>query len=153
MAEKKEKFVEKIIKFDISPFNYDLVVVVSDSVTKSRANRNELLGFYEPDEHHAAMHCWVGHMSYIFLPYAADIGSVAHEVFHFVWRLMQWIGAEHNNEVMAYHQGHYTREIAKFAYESTPVTKIPSNVQTMGEPKVKIIKKKPTKKKPLTKRK
>src|ERR1700744_594697 len=105
-----KKLVEKVVKFDIVPFNYDLIVVVSESIQQSRTNRNDILGYYEPDEAHGAMHCFMNHTSYIFLEYGADIGTIAHEVFHFVWKLMSWIGAEHNNEVMAYHVGHYVRE-------------------------------------------
>lgn len=133
-----KKFIEKIVKYDIVPFNYDLIVVVSDSIQQSRTNRNDILGYYEPDDHHGAMHCYVGHQSYIFLNYGADIGTIAHETFHFIWRLMQWIGAEHNNEVMAYHLGYYVREIAKFIYSASANKKLPSNVKRLETGPAKV---------------
>lgn len=127
-----EKFIEKVKKFPFPLFHYDLTVIVTSSVQNSRSKLNDVLGYYEPDPHHGAMHCFCGGESYLILPIAADIGTIAHEVSHFVWRVMAWIGAEHNNEVMAYMQGHYTDHVAQFVYEATPVNRVPKNTKVLN---------------------
>ena len=64
-----------------------------------------------------ALHSAVPGHSFIFIKYHACIGMITHEIFHFVWQLMSYIGANHENEVMAYYVGYYTKEVARFCYE------------------------------------
>lgn len=49
-----------------------------------------------------------------------SIKTIAHEVFHTVWNIMKHIGAEFENEVMAYHMGYLVQEITENLYKYGP---------------------------------
>lgn len=109
---------EKLHKLDIAPFNYEVNIVLTENIADSRIKRNRTLGSVSKDDltGTVALHCAVHDkpISYIFLPFESDIGYVAHECFHCVWRIMKFIGAEHENEVMAYTLGYLVRQATRF---------------------------------------
>lgn len=54
--------------------------------------------------------------SYIFLPRDADAGCIVHECWHVIRRmLVDWCGAELENEIVAYHLGYLTKKVVDFA--------------------------------------
>ena len=110
----KFKEITKKVRFEIFPI--DLIIVVSNDVKQSRSNRNKLLGVI-PHDHYSAFHYQCGTTSYIFLKYDATPGIIAHEAFHCVWSIFEVIGAEHNNEVMAYTLWFIVNDIHKFIKE------------------------------------
>lgn len=102
----KEK--EFCVKFPI--FNYLVFVIYSNDVKKSRISRNERLGVDDPplNEHVRALHSY-DHLhpnGFIFVNYNVSPGVLAHECFHALWRMFEWIGAKHDNETFAYHLGY-----------------------------------------------
>ena len=52
--------------------------------------------------------------SYLFLAHDADESTVAHECWHIVHRIMDWCGAELDNEVVAYHLDHMVEKVYEF---------------------------------------
>lgn len=50
----------------------------------------------------------------IILPFDPDINTVVHEVFHCIWQMMEYIGAQHENEIMAHLNGHAVELICKW---------------------------------------
>lgn len=92
----KTEVVRRIV---VSPFNYTLEVVVSKSVQESAHKRSIPI-----TRNFAAAHCGAADQpfSYMFLPLDVPMSVMAHEVFHCVWHIMEIIGADHENEVMAY---------------------------------------------------
>lgn len=122
----------KYITFDV--FAYRLLVVLTNSIAGSvNKHRNKF-----PKDcnisttNAAAIHVYHPDipLSMIVLPFDPDIDLLTHESFHCVWRVMSWIGAEHENEVMAYLAGYIASEIAKFSVQTgVPKTpKIPKRI-------------------------
>lgn len=52
--------------------------------------------------------------AHIVLAHHADAETIAHEAFHAVWALMKYVGAELEDEVVAYHLGHVVGLITKW---------------------------------------
>jgi hypothetical protein len=52
--------------------------------------------------------------SYIFLEHEAPESTVAHECWHIVHQIMDWCGAELDNEVVAYHLDHMVEKVYEF---------------------------------------
>ena len=53
-------------------------------------------------------------LSFVFLPYSASVGSIAHESWHVVRRMMEHAGVELDNEAVAYHLGFLVNKIFRF---------------------------------------
>lgn len=106
---------------ELPAFRYHITVIVSESVAKSRIARNNVLGVYgggeDTDNNPAGMHSGVKgkNRSFLFFRFNPTVGELSHECFHCIWRMMNWIGAELENEVVAYHLTYLTDEIWKFA--------------------------------------
>lgn len=102
MMTKKSTFkeIKKTIKIDVFP--YEVVIVVSNDVKQSRTNRNKIFGETRLEQA-AAIHSTIqSGFSFIFLKHDAPPWVISHEACHAAWEIMDFIGAEHNNEVMAY---------------------------------------------------
>lgn len=71
--------------------------------------------------------------SHIILPHDAEIGVIVHEVYHFVWWLMEVIGALHDNEIIAYHMGYTVQRICEWLVkiDTKPVDKPVEAVEKM----------------------
>lgn len=109
-------FKERIKKLDLVPFPYEVQIIVSTDPQKSRIKRSNILGHYTWDPETTALHSSVDGRSYVFFKEGADIGVIAHEMYHVLHRLMEFVGAKHENEIMAYFMGHLVRETAIFTY-------------------------------------
>ena len=55
-----------------------------------------------------------GSFSYIFLPYNTSVGDIAHEAWHVVKHMMDYVGVELDSETCAYHLGFLTNKIFRF---------------------------------------
>lgn len=53
-------------------------------------------------------------MSYVFLPPNASVGEIAHESWHVIRRMMEYMGVDDSNEAVAYHLGYLTQKIFNF---------------------------------------
>lgn len=106
-------------------FNYDVKVAFTDDFKAFALNRGwEKL--YEQikndDRTVSAYHC--SHpgegTSWILYKHDPNIDTIVHEVFHVVWRIMKYIGADFENEVMAYHVGYIVKRITSnlFKFDS-----------------------------------
>jgi hypothetical protein len=111
--DKKPKEYKKIIT--LGPFPYEIYVILTEDINNSRSGRSHFLGDWDSTEDTIGIHSGMEEAarSYIFLGYEPDISSVVHEAYHAVWRVMEYLGAHHENEVMAYILGHIVREIVK----------------------------------------
>lgn len=89
-------------KFKIDAVPYEFTVIVSNDVTTSRNKLDKIFG-HTSTQHFAAMHSSSGQgFSYIILPEKFELKYIVHEAFHCVWEICEFIGANHNNEFMAY---------------------------------------------------
>jgi hypothetical protein len=122
---KKNKYKERVKTIDLKPFPYDVKLVVTDSIIETekqiRTNNNDLCTKAKADESTGAMAMYSVHSRkmYILMPYACDIGYIAHEVWHIVRALLTSVGATLDNEVVAYYIGWLTREAARWNHTAT----------------------------------
>lgn len=126
--------VDKSKSLMIDAFSYRVLIVLTNSIAGSV---NKHLGKFPKDANISTTNAAGIHvyhpdvpLSMIVLPFEPSIDLLTHETYHCVNRLMNWIGAEHENEVVAYLVGYIASEIAEFAYKvGTPkVPKIPKRV-------------------------
>lgn len=50
----------------------------------------------------------------------SPIGDIAHESYHAISGLMRWLGAKHEDEVIAYHLGYLVDKIVEFKARVAP---------------------------------
>lgn len=104
----------------IEPFNYKLHIVIAKDVLAARHRLDSEIGTYYGTAGVEMVACHTynpdAFESYIILPVECEIGDVTHEVYHAVHRIMKMIGAEHENEIMAYYMGDIVQKIAEFGY-------------------------------------
>lgn len=67
-----------------------------------------------------ACHIYEGAESWIVLPEKASIDTIVHEVWHCVRRIMMYIHAELENEVIAYLMGWMTEKVVQFLWKNDP---------------------------------
>jgi hypothetical protein len=65
------------------------------------------------DDEACSVHVKNENMSFIFLPLNAKAGTVAHECWHVVQRMMEYMGVELDSETVAYHLGYLVDEVFK----------------------------------------
>ncbi len=93
-------------------FYYDMVIVVTDDF---EAAAKKLKISVDTDSQAEALHVFAHceGTSFILLHPKADIGVVVHEVWHAVRRLLEYINAGLDNEIVAYLLGYYTRHVVE----------------------------------------
>lgn len=108
----KEK--KTILKF-VYANDFTVNVILTNDIPLSRS-KCKILGDYIPrgERSPGALFAACDNDAYIFLPLRYDIEYVTHESFHCVWHLMDYIGAEHENEIMAYHLSYLVQGISDF---------------------------------------
>jgi hypothetical protein len=52
--------------------------------------------------------------SYMFFKPNPNVGTIAHECYHVVRRMLNYVGCEDDNEVTAYHLEYLVRKVTKF---------------------------------------
>jgi hypothetical protein len=112
-----EDYKERKKLLTLAHFPYLIHVILSNDPQTARKRRDKIFGqTYVRDASTRAMHSALDEWpeSYLFLEFNTDIGFIVHEAYHAVWRIMEFIGAKHEEEIMAYHLGWLTREIVRF---------------------------------------
>lgn len=111
----KPKESKKILSLG-GPIPYSVYVILTEDVNRSRSGRSHFLGEWQELPNTGAVHTGMANegRSYIILPYDTKLDYIAHESFHCVWRIMEYIGACHNEEIMAYYLGYIVEQIALF---------------------------------------
>ena len=94
--------------------HYTVHVEVSSDLGKSMKKYPQTKNIPDADDFNRNESCAV-HLndepfSFIFLPYNASVGTVAHESWHVIQRMMKYMGVDVENEVVAYHLGYLSRQ-------------------------------------------
>ena len=92
-------------KFNFKPFGYNVHITLTDDLHKAANRLSKKYDCHNPTTAYTAgFSVRVGRepTSILTLPVEQCGPVIAHESFHIVWHLMDWIGAEHEEEVMAY---------------------------------------------------
>lgn len=87
----------------IPAFDYKIHIIFTDDVIASRKKIGRLIGdtFSGAAE---AYHVYTdAPESWLIFPHEVTPGTISHEAYHCIRRVMEWIGADSENEVMAYH--------------------------------------------------
>ncbi len=112
-------FIEKEHFINLPVFGYYFYIVVTTDVIASRKSRNDILGKVDESKPPSVAMCSQGegekcsYYSYIFLKPDASAGNISHEVYHAICNMFHYIGAEHEDEILAYHIGYLVDEIEK----------------------------------------
>jgi hypothetical protein len=106
----------KRLKKEVIPnpiFHYDIIVVVTDDYNAAVKKLELELSHEGYGEETKAVHIFIpdNGESYLLFHKNADAGTVVHEVWHAVRRMLEYIGAGLDNEVVAYMLGYYTRVV------------------------------------------
>ena len=93
--------------------NYNIEVVIAKDTKKARHDRDGEFGVFEGVFH--ALHSFnkEGNALLVF-PQGVEVNTIAHECFHAVVAMMDWIGNDTNNECAAYHIGYLTQKVYDF---------------------------------------
>lgn len=68
--------------------------------------------------------------AHIVIPYEAGINCIVHECSHFVWWLMDQIGAQLENEVVAYHLGYTVERVCEWIAKVEPMDIVEKKSET-----------------------
>jgi hypothetical protein len=100
------------VKFDVMA-DYHVRLVLTDDLLKSASPR---LGSLPSGEATAFCYHVKGEgRSYIFLKHDSDEGTVAHECYHIVHRMMIYLGVQQmDDEMIAYHLDHMVEKVYEF---------------------------------------
>jgi hypothetical protein len=99
------------VTFDIMA-DYQVRLVITNDLNKSAEAR---LGSNPPAHGDGFVFNVKGEgRSYIFLQHDSTEGTIAHECWHIVFRIMDWCGAGLDNEVVAYHLDHMVEKVYEF---------------------------------------
>lgn len=95
--------------------DYTVHVEVTTDMAKS-AKRHTETEKVEVVENMGAMAVHVSDepQSFVFLPYNATPGAIAHESWHVIRNMMKWAGIELDSETCAYHLGYLVQKVYKF---------------------------------------
>lgn len=109
---------KKWVKFPV--FYYKIEIVYTTTITVSRYRRNKYLGATDED-----FSCYEGLASSsdkrgigaIFFRPDSSIGTIAHECFHAIYRMMNYKEAGMDNETWAYHIDYLVQAAVDFKNE------------------------------------
>ena len=106
----------KIIVFPVF-CDYVVHVELTTDVAKSLSKYPSTKGVFQETGITDAMsiHITNENFSYIFLRYNSSVGTIAHESWHVVKRMMEHVGIELDSETVAYHLGYLVNQIFRFA--------------------------------------
>lgn len=106
---------EHIFELNFPVFGYTVEICVTENIKESRISRNYWLGPPTVDlEGVEGLHSYAeSSKSIIFITPKSSVGCIAHEYFHALWRMFEYVGAQHDNETFAYHLSYGLNEILK----------------------------------------
>lgn len=98
---------ETIASIDFQIFNYRLFLIHTTDVELSRKGRKELGDCPTDLKWVDGLHTYVDGEpdGFIFFTKDSSVGTIAHELFHGIWRMFKYIGVKLENETFAYHLG------------------------------------------------
>lgn len=111
--------VERQKHIYLDAYGYRITVVLTNSIEGSLGKREKTYprtDWPKSFDNTLALHVYQSNnnFAHIILPFNPNVGTVVHEVYHALHRLMYWIGAEEENEIMAYHLGYVCHAVARF---------------------------------------
>jgi hypothetical protein len=101
---RKPKVKEYVTKLEYPLFNYSIWICITEDIVKSIENQNTLLGNQDTSdlEFCDGVHCYHKNRAAIFIKPDSTEGTIAHELWHGIYRMFEYIGAKIENEVTAY---------------------------------------------------
>lgn len=121
---KSNKSQEREFCHIIEPFGHRLkVILTADLKASYRA-----LEVTDDDLHSDATACIVyttsdDGLTYMLLNFNAGAGTIAHESWHVIYRMLKGLGAKLDNETVAYHLGDLVRKITEFQLDTRKMLK------------------------------
>lgn len=106
----------KVLDFSILG-HYQVHIELSSNIRaalkKYKQTENVNMDDDDEDTDALAIHVKNVSFSYIFLPHNARPGTIAHESWHVVRRMFEHVGADLEDEMVAYHIGYLVDQIVK----------------------------------------
>src|SRR5277367_3651673 len=97
----------KIIHIQFPVFcNYRVHVEITGDLAATCKKYPETTGVVIEDTDAICIHVKGDSRSFVFIQFGCTPGTVAHESWHVVRRMMEYMGVELDNEVVAYHLGY-----------------------------------------------
>ncbi len=98
-------------------YSYNIEICLTNNIEAERNKLSEVqrFGYAYSEEISDGLHCYnrtIG-LSVIYLTHKAGAGTIAHECWHCVFRMMQWIGAGTENEIIAYTLDYLVNQVFK----------------------------------------
>jgi hypothetical protein len=118
MKIKKTRFGDyrKNVVFEVMA-RYIAHIVFSEDVAKSCAARYGSCKAHD-DAVAFVRHSTIDGRTHMFFPFDSDPGTIAHEAWHVIYHMFDWIGVkDFDNEFTAYHVGYLVEQIHKFQIE------------------------------------
>ena len=104
----------KLIEFPVF-VDYCVHVEFTDNLERSMAKYKQTENIPCGEDTHAiAVHVEDAGLSFMFLPYDVNVGTIAHECWHVVKNMMDYHGVELDSETTAYHLGYMVNKVFKF---------------------------------------
>jgi hypothetical protein len=116
---RKLKFKErtKTIIFPVfGRYRVSIIISTDKNRTKNRLVKKLNGAFHETD--FEALHIWIGkeNASYLLFQENAKVGTIVHECWHCIRKIMDWAGSDYDDEVVAYHLDYLTQEVYDFIH-------------------------------------
>jgi hypothetical protein len=103
----------KIVRFPVFS-NYTVHVEITSDIIKAMKKYKYTENIEGCEAYDAcSVHVENENMSFIFLPLDVNAGVVAHECYHVVHNIMEYVGAALDSEVIAYHLEYLVNEVFK----------------------------------------
>jgi hypothetical protein len=90
----------------------EIAADLEDAVKKYKHTRDIEVG---PDVDGLAIHVDYEPISYLFVPPRCSVGTIAHECWHVVHRMLKHVGVDIESETVAYHLGYLVDKVTDFS--------------------------------------
>ena len=95
--------------------SYSVHIEITDDIPKSMRKYEQTRDIPFGDDTHAiTVHVEDSGLSFMFLPYNSPVGTIAHESWHVIKNMMEYLGVELDSETVAYHLGYLVEKVFKF---------------------------------------
>ena len=102
--------------------NYRIRIVVTKDVRKYMLTCSEFKDIAMDGEHAdtyaITLHQVGNNLTYIIFPFGASVGSIAHECWHAVRKMLLHLNAKLDNEVVAYHLGYLVNQVYRIVWKN-----------------------------------
>lgn len=113
----KEVKGERIVHIRFPVFSYNVFVIFTSDIVKSRMRLADVIGHcrIDTDENAIGLHAHneTSPISIIFLKKDSSCGTITHECYHALCAMFTYAGAMVEEEVMAYHLSYIIDQIIK----------------------------------------